>query len=157
MAQNLIKSTGEKDNSQDCLTETAKGNGSLKNIRTYPSLMADTCMHHHHHGSSVSCMHLCSGSVFTTTNFYGFVPTHEKAHDCIFSNLSASLLDGEITTGWCQSSTSAKELTWRFFPCCSPQDIYWREIRFRIPRERCGGSLVEMAHQEDPNCADEKH
>lgn len=63
----------------------------------------------------------------------------------------------KITTGWRQSSTSVKELTWRFFPPGSPQDIYWREIRFRIPRERCGGRLVEMAHQEDPNCADEKH
>lgn len=39
----------------------------------------------------------------------------------------------------------------------SAQDIYWREVTFGIPGKRWGGRLVEMAHQEDPNCADKKH
>lgn len=153
MALILIKSTGEKAESQDSLTETAKANGSLKktNIQTHPSVMADTCMHHHHR-SSMACMHLFSGSVFTITlcaNNWKYTWLYLLQPFCIPPRW------WKISTGWRQSSTSVKELTWRFFPPGSPQDIYWREICFRIPRERCGGRLVEIAHQEDPNCADE--
>lgn len=43
------------------------------------------------------------------------------------------------------------------FSSGSPQDIYWREITLGIPREGQGRRLVEMAHQEDADCADKKH
>lgn len=43
-----------------------------------------------------------------------------------------------------------------FWPA-SPQDIYRWQICLGIPGERRGGRLVEMPHQEDPDCADKKH
>lgn len=54
---------------------------------------------------------------------------------------------------------------WRFHPgstqgvCLSEiSEILRRgEIDLGIPMERWGGRLIEVAHQEDPYCADKKH
>lgn len=35
--------------------------------------------------------------------------------------------------------------------------VYWREVLLWISKERCGWRLVEVAHEEDPNSANEKY
>lgn len=63
-------------------------------------------------------------------------------------------------------STSVKGKTPRGLPPVSPQEdclrqvsqiVYRGQIPLGIPGKRQGGRLVEMAHQEDPDCANKKH
>lgn len=107
--------------------------------------------------------HICAADPLSPwTSIFDFVIVHrptlpnENTRVCIFSIISASRHKWKINNGRRQISTLVKDLIWGFSPS-SPQDIYWREIPLRIPGKRWGGRLVEMAHQEDPDCADKKH